>query len=213
MRFRHIIRVLLLSALATSSAWAQKIGDKVPFGQYGDPKDYSLVIVGYEKSLGTDKIIGNMPPQMYGELLDRASEDSNKTGVRHYFGPPLKFRIIEASGVAAGTQARLLKSGRFVGKVPLAAGTIFEIGGMMPATAVFIVPRSAWNGANPVVCYELLPGQGYRLTDIPDKANGKYKDRENLDCSPLGDIVRIMANPAFNRIRLNAIIDKGDPRQ
>jgi len=114
--------------------------------------------------------------------------------------------LVEVTGVKPGTQVTLQQSGRPVGTVPFAEGTTFEIGGSYPPTAFFVVDRSAWTGADPVVCYELLPGQGYHLTELPYIIGGKYAGRENLDCTPPGDIRRIMGNRNYTHIRMNAIV-------
>lgn len=211
-RIGHVMGILLialgLSACATSGGGSvPTVGQMVPFGQYGDPADYPFMVVAWRKSLGTDHIIKNSPPQEYGQKLVDAV-DNPSSGVQFYSGPPLRFRLVEVSGVTPGTQAKLLKSGRFVGMAPFQAGTIFEIDGTKPAIAVFIIPRKAWSGKDPIVCYELIGGQGYHLTDLPHKVGGKYKGRENLDCSPPGDIARILATPRFNRVRMHAVTNK-----
>jgi len=168
--------------------------------------DFGWLVVAYDKSLGTDNIINYAPPQEYGQKLMTATAD-RETGVGLYKGPPLKFRLVEVSGVKPGTQVTLLQSGRSVGTVPFAAGTTFEVGGY-PATAFFVVDRSAWTGADPVVCYELLPGQGYHLTELPYIVKGEYAGRENLDCTPPGDIRRIMGDRRYTHVRMNAVVDR-----
>jgi hypothetical protein len=167
--------------------------------------DFGWLVVAYDKSLGTDNVINYLPPQEYGQKLMTATTD-RETGVELYKGPPLKFRLVEVTGVKPGTQVTLQQSGRPVGTVPFAEGTTFEIGGSYPPTAFFLVDRSAWTGADPVVCYELLPGQGYHLTELPYIIGGKYAGRENLDCTPPGDIRRIMGNRSYTHIRMNAIV-------
>lgn len=173
---------------------------------------FSMVIYGYDRSLGTEKITDGKLPAQYGkELWDKANLAN--TGVEYYSGECLTFRLIHVVGVT-GTAQVLKGNNAPAGTINMKVGSTFEVCGGSPSKTVLALQRAAWSGKDPVVCYELVT-PGYTLPALPKKVEGPFAGRHNVDCTLEGQIKQVMngrENGFVNtHIRMHTVIARGAP--
>ncbi len=186
----YLASVLLLAALM----WGSSVGGaKAQQFTYDRPGQYTVFILGYDRSLSTDRITaGGIPPAYYyAQMRDEAL--SGKSGVRFFSRGCADIRIVKVWGLSGS--ATVLGRGHYagdslqvgaLGEVPLTAGSSFKLcanpGGVSLVGLSF--PRSAWYGGPDVgICFEVLGPPGTLANATQFGAGSPFIGRANTMCS------------------------------
>lgn len=182
------ITALAITALSVIVLAPTAFSQTVNINQPG--KLFSWIIYGYDHSPGTDVYTSGKYAAEYGKAMWEAAKLPD-SGVKFFSGPCIKLRIVETFGLSPVSVQVLKGNNEPNGSVVTAPGSEFDLCGGALAKVVLVIPRSAWTGSNPVVCYEVVT-PGFQLKALPAKLEGPYVGRQNLDCTKPGEIAAIM---------------------